>query len=106
MTVVYLRPERGIGMTKRLQGMGLLSPFFFLFSFFLHFLKNWTELIYLNRNLDICMMVAMNAKEREEGDWESLFIKADPRFKFLGVKRPAGSRMCIIEAEWEGDEKF
>jgi hypothetical protein len=49
------------------------------------------------------MMVAMNAKEREENDWEALFVKADPRFKYLGAKRPLGSRMCIIEAEWEGD---
>jgi len=47
------------------------------------------------------MMVAMNAKERE-GDWEALIKKADPRFKYLGAKRPKGSRMCIIEEEWEG----
>jgi hypothetical protein len=46
------------------------------------------------------MMVAMNAKEREEGDWEALFEKADPRFKYLGAKRPEGSRMWLIEAEW------
>jgi len=60
------------------------------------------ELTTLFRNVDICMMVAMNAKEREEGDWEALFEKADPRFKYLGAKRPTGSRMMIIEAEWEG----
>jgi hypothetical protein len=48
------------------------------------------------------MMVAMNAKEREEGDWEALFQKADPRYKYLGARRPEGSRMCIIVAEWEG----
>jgi len=53
------------------------------------------------RNIDVCMMVAMNAKERE-GDWEALIKKADPRFKYLGAKRPKGSRMCIIEEEWEG----
>jgi hypothetical protein len=47
------------------------------------------------------MMVAMNAKERE-GDWEALIQKSDPRFKYLGAKRLKGSRMCIIEAEWEG----
>ncbi|PVH73053.1 S-adenosyl-L-methionine-dependent methyltransferase [Cadophora sp. DSE1049] len=56
-----------------------------------------------SRNLDICMMVAMNAKEREEGDWEALFQKADPRFKYLGAKRPDGSRMSLIEAEWIGE---
>jgi hypothetical protein len=47
------------------------------------------------------MMVAMNAKEREEADWEELFKKADPRFKYLGATRPTGSRMMLIEAEWE-----
>jgi hypothetical protein len=57
------------------------------------------------RNIDVCMMVAMNAKEREEGDWEALFQKADPRYKYLGAKRPEGSRMCIIEAEWEGGKE-
>ncbi|KAL2071765.1 hypothetical protein VTL71DRAFT_13000 [Oculimacula yallundae] len=56
-----------------------------------------------SRNLDICMMVAMNAKEREEGDWEALFQKADPRFKYLGAKQPEGSRMSLIEAEWTGE---
>jgi hypothetical protein len=47
------------------------------------------------------MMVAANAKEREEGDWRALFEKADPRFKYLGVKRPAGSRMALVEAAWK-----
>ena len=56
----------------------------------------------LCRNIDICMMVAMNAKEREEADWEKLFKKADPGFKYLGTTRPTGSRMMLIEAEWEG----
>jgi hypothetical protein len=51
------------------------------------------------------MMVAMNAKEREEGDWETLFEKADPRFKYLGAKRPEGSRMWLIEAEWDGTKE-
>jgi hypothetical protein len=29
------------------------------------------------------MMVAMNAKEREESDWQALFEKADSRYKYL-----------------------
>jgi len=57
----------------------------------------------LGRNLDICMMVAMNAKECEEGDWEALFKKADPKFKYLGARRPEGSRMSLIEAKWTGE---
>jgi hypothetical protein len=51
------------------------------------------------------MMVAMNAKEREESDWQELFEKADPRFKYLGAKCPEGSRLWLIEAEWEGGKE-
>ncbi len=47
-------------------------------------------------------MVTMNAKEREEADWEALFQRADPRFKYLGAKTPEGSRMSLIEVEWAG----
>lgn len=54
------------------------------------------------RNIDITMMVAMNAKEREEDDWAALLAAADPRYTHMGAKRPAGSRMMIIEAMWEG----
>jgi hypothetical protein len=57
------------------------------------------------RNIDICMMLAMNAKEREEADWEALFEKADPGLKYLGAKRPTGSRMMLIEAEWQGTKE-
>jgi hypothetical protein len=32
------------------------------------------------------MMVAMNAKEREESDWQALFEKADSRYKVFGSK--------------------
>lgn len=59
----------------------------------------------LPRNIDICMMVAMNAKEREEADWQALFEKADPRYKYLGVTKPKNSRMWLIEAIWEGTKE-
>jgi len=55
------------------------------------------------RNLDILMMVAANAKEREQSDWQGLFEKADRRYKYIGAKRPEGSRLWIIEAVWEGE---
>jgi hypothetical protein len=51
------------------------------------------------------MMVAMNAKEREESDWQALFEKADSRYKYLGAKRLEGSRMWLTEAMWQGDKK-
>lgn len=51
------------------------------------------------------MMVAMNAKERAEADWQALFKKADHRYKYLGAKKPEGSRMWLIEAVWEGEQE-
>lgn len=58
-----------------------------------------------DRNLDICMMVTKNSRERgerEEGDWRALFEQADSRFKYLGAKRPHGSRKSLVEAMWMG----
>lgn len=52
-------------------------------------------------NVDICMMVVMKTEEREEADRRVLFEKADPRFKYLSVKMPEGSRMWLTEAIWE-----
>jgi hypothetical protein len=49
------------------------------------------------------MMAAMNAREREQGDFASLFPAASPNFKFLGARKPENSRMWIIEAVWDGD---
>jgi hypothetical protein len=63
------------------------------------------RILKLRRNLDICMMITMNAKEREESDWQALFEKADPRFKYLGAKKPEGSWMWLIEAEWTGEKE-
>ncbi|KAF2147921.1 hypothetical protein K461DRAFT_272114 [Myriangium duriaei CBS 260.36] len=40
------------------------------------------------RRWDLSMMLLFNARDRENGDWASLFEKADPRFKFLGVRTP------------------
>lgn len=51
--------------------------------------------------MDITMLQLLNAKERGVDDWTELFKMADSRFKFLGAKQPAGSRMSIMEAVWE-----
>ncbi|OCL08124.1 S-adenosyl-L-methionine-dependent methyltransferase [Glonium stellatum] len=56
------------------------------------------------RGLDVVMKCFTNAKEREAGDWAALFTKADPRFKFLGVRMPPGSKDAVIEAEWTSAE--
>jgi hypothetical protein len=58
---------------------------------------------YVFRLVDLAMLLTMNAKEREEDDWRSLFERADPRFRYLGARKPERSQMWIIEAVWEGD---
>lgn len=54
-----------------------------------------------DRSIDIVVKSFSNAKERDAEEWATLFAKADPGFKFLGVKMPPGSRTAIIEAEWQ-----
>jgi hypothetical protein len=54
------------------------------------------------RTMDLAMLSLLNAQERGPRDWEELFRGAGG-FKFLGVKRPMGSRMSLIEAVWEGE---
>jgi len=62
----------------------------------------WDEKII--RTMDLVMLTLLNARERTAGDFKELFEEADPRFKFLGVKRPKNCRMSIIEAVWEGKD--
>ncbi|EPS38464.1 hypothetical protein H072_7779 [Dactylellina haptotyla CBS 200.50] len=50
------------------------------------------------RMLDIVMLVAFNAREREESDWRRLFAEADPRLRFDSVSRPPNALLSIIEA--------
>lgn len=50
------------------------------------------------------MLQIQNSRERERQDWETLFKEADPRFKFLGVQQPRGSKLAIIQASWEPTE--
>jgi len=47
------------------------------------------------------MLQVQNSREREHQDWGHLFKEADPRFKFLGVQQPPGSKLAFIEAGWE-----
>ena len=54
------------------------------------------------RAFDLAMWEFQNAKEREVGDWIALLAQADPRFKFKNVIMPPGSKLGIIEAQWEG----
>ncbi|KAI1088908.1 S-adenosyl-L-methionine-dependent methyltransferase [Rostrohypoxylon terebratum] len=53
-------------------------------------------------NMDIGMMQLLNAQERDEKQWRELLAKADARFQWIGVTRPPGSALAIIEASWGG----
>jgi hypothetical protein len=47
------------------------------------------------------MLITVNSREREVGDYEALFKEADPRYKFLRAYLPPKARLWIIEAEWD-----
>jgi len=61
----------------------------------------WDEQLY--RTMDLVMLTLLNAQDRTKDEFEMLFKKADPRYRFLGATRPKGCRMSIIEAVWEGE---
>lgn len=50
------------------------------------------------------MLTLLNAKERSKDDFATLFETANPGYRFLGVTRPEGCRMGIVEAVWEGED--
>ncbi|OTB05022.1 hypothetical protein M426DRAFT_147042 [Hypoxylon sp. CI-4A] len=52
-------------------------------------------------NMDIGMMQLLNAQERDESQWRELLAKADRRFEWIGVTKPPGSALAIIEASWK-----
>ncbi|OTA54624.1 S-adenosyl-L-methionine-dependent methyltransferase [Hypoxylon sp. EC38] len=56
-----------------------------------------------SRNMDIGMMQLLNAQERDEAQWRELLAKADSRFQWIGVTRPPGSALAIIEASWKAN---
>ncbi len=62
----------------------------------------WDEKII--RTMDLVMLSLLNAREREEGEFRQLFRVADEGFRFVGVVRPEGCRMSIVEAVWEGED--
>jgi hypothetical protein len=56
------------------------------------------------RTMDLVMLTLLNAQERSEADFANLFGKVDKAFKFIGSRKPAGCRMSIVEAVWEGED--
>lgn len=54
------------------------------------------------RGADLTMLQLYNSREREQAEWVRLFEQADSRFRFVGMRQPAGSAMAVLEAVWEG----
>ena len=54
------------------------------------------------RSFDLVMTAIQNASEREVGEWEQLFLQADPGFEFKGATQPPGSNLSLLVAEWKG----
>ncbi|KAM3069220.1 hypothetical protein ACMFMG_010736 [Clarireedia jacksonii] len=55
------------------------------------------------RSFDFAMKEVCNAQERDLMDWKDMFAKADPRFRFNGVRKVRDAKMDIIEAIWDGE---
>ncbi|TVY26927.1 O-methyltransferase [Lachnellula hyalina] len=62
----------------------------------------WDEKII--RTMDLVMLTLLNAKERDEAGFRTLFGLVDSRFRFVGVRREEGCRMGVVEAVWEGED--
>lgn len=54
--------------------------------------------------MDLVMLTLINAQERSKEEFETIFRVANPNYRFLGVTRPTGCRMSIVEAVWEGED--
>ncbi|WPB02360.1 uncharacterized protein RHO25_006994 [Cercospora beticola] len=54
------------------------------------------------RTLDLTMLTLFNAKVRELEDWKQLVATADSRFLISNITEPEGSRLSLIELQWQG----
>ena len=54
------------------------------------------------RTMDLVMLTLLNAQERTEADFRTLFEGVDGRFRFLGARK--AGKMSILEAVWEGED--
>ena len=69
-------------------------------------LASYSSLIAYNRiyrRMDLNMLGILNARERDADEWRLLFLEADTRFQFLGVKQPEGSALAIMEVRWKDE---
>ncbi|QPH10860.1 hypothetical protein C2857_002365 [Epichloe festucae Fl1] len=54
------------------------------------------------RLLDVLMKTVCNGREREVGDWKTLFEEADARFAWQGAWKSSGN-LWFVEAVWDDD---
>ncbi|KAI1123651.1 sterigmatocystin 8-O-methyltransferase [Nemania abortiva] len=60
----------------------------------------WKERI--ARMGDITMGAILNARERTQGEWKTLFADADPRFELKEIIQPADSAFALLDIRWNG----
>jgi hypothetical protein len=53
------------------------------------------------RWMDLAMLALFNAGDRQADQWKRVVEKADPRFKYKGIKMIPGSNLSFIEAVWQ-----
>ena len=58
------------------------------------------------RNFDLIVKQMVNGKERDAEGWVALFHAADSRFRLKDFRLPAGSKLAVIEAIWDGETQF
>ena len=49
------------------------------------------------RNADMVMMSMFNGLEREKSDWEAVIKRADPSLRIVGITKPKGGSLSMIE---------
>lgn len=57
------------------------------------------------RSMDLQMALMTNAKERDFGEFEALFRRADPRLSIRNVVKPLGSLMSLLEVGLSPEER-
>lgn len=58
----------------------------------------------MHRDADLAMLVHFNGRERTAKAFENVFGHADRRFHVIGIKKPRGSALVIVEVGWRSGE--
>ena len=107
MSFACQNPEHGLQRRSERSGEAQRALFSCALTLHVSFVNGHTDLhadwrFHLGRSFDLTMLTLQNSKERDAGEWEVLFQEADPRFKFIGIRKLLGPS-SLIEAEWQDD---